>query len=294
MLKINSTLLKNICNINSPSHDEQPMISFIINYCYNVVGIFFEIDSKNNIFITKNTTNPESYPCLVAHMDEVHKHKNNREVLIKNGYIWSRYISSKTQCGIGADDKFGIYVALHLLNELSDLKICFTTAEEMGGIGAEEASLNIEFFENVRYLIQADRRGNSDIITWTNGLSITSSEFLEDISNLLQKYNYKEESGTFTDVGILKENINVSAINVSCGYYREHTSKEYGKLSELQTCLNLIYEIINTTHKVYTHVSALDYDKLNSYHTYIAYPCNTCTNNNCMNCDIFHSFEQDW
>ena len=63
------------------------MISFIINYCYNVGGIFFEIDSKNNIFITKNTTNPESYPCLVAHMDEVHKHKNNREVLIKNGYI---------------------------------------------------------------------------------------------------------------------------------------------------------------------------------------------------------------
>ena len=29
----------------------------------------FEMDDENNLFITKNTTNPAVYPCLVAHMD---------------------------------------------------------------------------------------------------------------------------------------------------------------------------------------------------------------------------------
>ena len=45
------------------------MITYILNFCYTIEGMQFEMDDENNLFITKNTTNPAVYPCLVAHMD---------------------------------------------------------------------------------------------------------------------------------------------------------------------------------------------------------------------------------
>lgn len=69
MEQVNTTLLKTLCEIVHPSRQEQAMITYILNFCYTIEGIKFEMDDENNLFITKNTTNPAVYPCLVAHMD---------------------------------------------------------------------------------------------------------------------------------------------------------------------------------------------------------------------------------
>lgn len=245
MLKLNLPLLEELCLINSPSGLEFPMTTYIINYCYQIKGIQYKIDKVGNLFITKNTTSPKTYPCLIAHMDEIHNLNIPRKIMLKNNLIWAVTEDTKQPCGLGADDKFGICIILQLLKILPDIKVCFTVQEESYGIGAIEAQLNSEFFSNIRFMIEPDRRGNSDIIVETNCLKIASDEFLEDISDLLQKYKYKPAIGTFTDIGVLKETVNVSAINLSCGYYKEHTSREYGRLNELEKCLNLIYNIIN-------------------------------------------------
>ena len=225
MLKLNLPLLEELCLINSPSGLEFPMTTYIINYCYQIKGIQYKIDKVGNLFITKNTTSPKTYPCLIAHMDEIHNLNIPRKIMLKNNLIWAVTEDTKQPCGLGADDKFGICIILQLLKILPDIKVCFTVQEESYGIGAIEAQLNSEFFSNIRFMIEPDRRGNSDIIVETNCLKIASDEFLEDISDLLQKYKYKPAIGTFTDIGVLKETVNVSAINLSCGYYKEHTSK---------------------------------------------------------------------
>ncbi len=255
MLKLDSQLLEELCLINSPSGFEFPMITYIINYCYRIEGITYEIDKVGNLFITKNTTSPKTYPCLVSHMDEFHRLSTPRKIMFKDNLIWAVTKDTEKTCGLGADDKFGICIILQLLKVLPDVKVCFTVQEESGGEGAIEAQQNSEFFNNIRFIIEPDRRGNSDIIVETNSLKITSNEFLEDISDLLQTYKYKPAVGTFTDVGILKETINVSAINLSCGYYKEHTTREYGRLNELAKCLNLIYSIVNKATKTYVHSS---------------------------------------
>lgn len=87
MLKIDKTLLKNLCLINSPSKHESSIVTFIINYCYNIEHIKFEIDDIGNLFIIKNSTSPNLYPCLVAHLDEVHKLKTPRRILFKDNLI---------------------------------------------------------------------------------------------------------------------------------------------------------------------------------------------------------------
>lgn len=256
MKKIDFTLLKDLCEIIHPSNEEYPMISYVLNYCYRIEGITFELDEANNLFITKDTTNPETFPCLVAHLDEILTHKEPKHVSIKKDIISGKY-SDGTQCGLGLDDTFGIYICLHCLKLFPDLKICLTTAEEMGCVGAETAAFNIEFFNNCRYMLQADRMGKNDLITKTNGLVVTSDEFLKDIDHLMEKYGYSVATGTMTDIGTLKENINLVAVNISCGYYNAHTHQEYGKLSELQNCLNFIIDIINNNTKVYEHTSEI-------------------------------------
>ena len=61
------------------------------------------------------------------------------------------------------------------------------------------------------------------------------------------KYGYKEDpTGTLTDVGELCGELRLAGCNISCGYYNQHTSKEFTRVSELQNCLNFMEEIINT------------------------------------------------
>ena len=300
-MKVNLKLLKRLYLIDHESNDEHDMISFILNYCYKIPHLIFSIDKERNLFITKNTTNPENYACVVAHMDTIHNFTSARELIIKNNIITARYIKSGIQCGLNADDCNGILVALQLLETLPNLKVCFTTQEEIGGVGAYEAANNIEFFLNVRYLIQADRRGNKDLITHTNGIDSASEKFVEDIQSLMEKYNYSESIGTFTDIGVLASKLLISGVNISCGYYNEHTFKECCNINELNNCLNFIYEIITSlddqaitytikAQKPYVsnYYSSYDYDNYiydDSPKDEYDLPCDHCIDQDCMHCE---------
>lgn len=301
MEQLNLDLLKTLCEIIHPSGKEHMMTTFIMNYCYKIEGVTIEFDEDWNLFVTKNTTNPDSFPCLIAHQDEILKYTGLKRARIKKNKIYGYYLNSGKQCGLGLDDCFGIYICLHLLHKLPDLKVCFTVQEEYGCLGAETAALNIDFFDNCRYLIEPDRRGGNDLITRTNGLDVTSSEFLEDIDHLLEKYKYKEAVGTMTDIGTLKENINLSAINVACGYYNAHTHAEYGNLTELQKCLNFILDIINNNDKVYPHTCKLHhyyksytttaydqaYEDDTDYYNRLADQCANCKDYDCEHCRLW-------
>ena len=245
-MKIDIKLLKKLCLIPSPSRNEQPIISFIINHCYGIPNLTFEIDHYNNLFITKNTTNPDYYACVLAHMDQVITHKSPFGISIHNGVISGYHKSDKTPCGLGLDDKVGICIALQLLKTLPNLKVVFTTEEELGAIGAREATTNVDFLNNVRYFLQADRKGCSDFITFTNGLNVVSPEFVVDVSPIMQRYGYSQNHGTLTDVGEFCEELEISGCNLSCGYYLQHSAKEYGILDQMTNCLNLMEEIIRT------------------------------------------------
>lgn len=296
MEQLDLGLLRKLCEIHHYSGEEYTMITFVLNEIYKIEGITVELDEQSNLFITKNTTDPDTYPVVIAHLDEVLKYKGKKQVKIKKDTILGFFEKNgiKQRCGLGLDDAFGIYCALHLLSILPDLKVVLTTKEEMGCIGAETAAFNYQFFENARFMLQADRRGSSDLITYTNGWEVTSPQFLEDITPLMHKYNYKEARGTMTDIGTLKDIVNVSACNISCGYYSAHTHNEYGKLSELANCLNFMYEIILTCTKVYPHQSEIipiniNYTKQKSCSaTFPEWLCYECTDFDCQHCDLIY------
>ena len=244
-MKLDLHLLKRLLVIDHPSKQEWPMISFIINECYKIKGLEFHMDEYCNIFITKNTTNPEYYPCVVSHMDCVLAH-SNKDIVIKNGVIRGKDRLTGKRIGLGMDDANGICCALQLLKVIPDLKLCFTTEEEVGFLGADCAAENLDFFYNVSYLIQADRRGKSDLITYTNGIYSASNEWLEEATAVMAAYNYTEQTGIGTDIGVLAEKLQISGVNISCGYSKEHTDQEETVIKDLQNCLNFMEALLLT------------------------------------------------
>ena len=163
-------------------------------------------------------------------------------------------------------------------------------------------------------MIQADRRGNFDLITHTNGIYSAADTFLEEITGVMAKYGYSEAHGIGTDVGVLAERLQVSGVNVSCGYSKEHTDKEYTVIDDLQNCLNFIEEVIRTVPLDKQYEIHIDYKPYTYFNTgtkklsngaswtndYLNYGsdalggpsedenefywCNRCKDFDCMNC----------
>ena len=126
----------------------------------------------------------------------------------------------------------------------------FFVGEEIGCVGSRKASMR--FFRDCRFVIQCDRKGNSDIVTSINGTSLCSDAFIEAIKP--EDHGYSECHGLLTDVLTLKQRgLSVSCINLSCGYYNPHTDKEVTILADLMKCYEFVRHIIRTHTEVSEH-----------------------------------------
>ena len=262
-------LLTSLYYIDSPSKKEEPMINFITNHINTMENVVFDV-KDNNIYITKGKA--EKYPCIIAHTDQVSAtmggnksiyilEDNGTEVFV--GYDNNTYKS----CGLGADDKNGIWIALKMLEKYDNIKIAFFSGEEIGCYGSNKADMT--FFENCKFVLQCDRKGNSDLITTISSIKLCSKEFIDALPT--KKYNYKETTGLMTDVMTLKKKgLKVSCCNISCGYYNPHSSYEVTNINDLKNCLNFVDEIIETLTDVYPHKNEYveDFLNLEAYENY--------------------------
>lgn len=241
-------LLKQLYCISSPSGKEKKMRKFILKYCKQM-GAETYVDKSGNVYVTKGIA--ESYPCIVAHMDEVCPNRGNGyKVIEDNGVLMGFNFIKKDFSGIGGDDKNGIWVALKCLEKYDYIKCAFFVQEERGCIGSESADM--DFFWDCRYVLQCDRRGSSDLISSVYGTDLCSDEFLSAVN--YSAFGYAITSGALTDVSTLKEKrLNVSCVNISCGYYAPHTEQEYTIFSDLQNCLSFVENIIENCLDIYTH-----------------------------------------
>ena len=262
--KLDKELLSQLYKIIAPSEQEFAMQNFLMNFLIDVEDVDFMIDQSGNILVTKGES--ETYPCICAHMDEVF---DSREVLgrvpVEENGKWTGYsIANDSECGLGADDKNGIYIALEALRILPAVKVVFTVSEEQGGIGASEVELS--FFDDCRFVLEADRKGNSDLIIQAGGIDLCSDEFLKALREVRNKYHYRKQRGLLTDVMVLKDRgLDVSCLNISCGYYEPHTLREYTVSEDLEKALNFVMEICETVTETYPHFYAMVDDKNDWY-----------------------------
>ena len=153
-------------NIASPSGGEKRMARFITDELRRM-GIPYRKDRYGNIYAVKG--NRRSYPCVVAHMDGVHRRKTGTYAahLVAESMIVGYDHKHRRMTGIGADDKNGIWICLKCLESFKAMKCAFFVQEENGCIGSRKADM--DFFADCRFVIGCDRRGNSDIIQESTG-----------------------------------------------------------------------------------------------------------------------------
>lgn len=231
------------------SGKEDRMIKFLASYLKTLPGVKTGHDKYGNLYAWKGES--ETYPCLVCHIDQVQKiHSKDFKAIETRDIIFGYSASNHQIEGLGADDKNGIFICLEALKKYDCVKTVFFREEETGCKGSSNCEM--AFFDDCRYVIQCDRRGNSDFVTSIGYTDLCSERFIRDASP--ERWGYKEADGMMTDVEILKENgLPVSAINMSCGYYNPHTDEEITVKRDLEKCWRLVQHIIEECTATYPH-----------------------------------------
>lgn len=225
------------------------MIAFLVSYLKSLPGVKLGKDSYGNLYAQKGES--ETYPCIVAHLDQVQRnHPRDFRAIETRDIIFGYSAKEHSICGLGADDKNGIIICLEAIKKYDCMKIVFFKEEETGCHGSSRAEM--KFFDDCRYVIQCDRRGNSDLITNIGCSDLCSEKFIQDIDP--EKWGYKEDTGMMSDVLALKEKgRSISAINICCGYYNPHTDEEITVKRDLEKCWKFVQHIIEDCTETYPH-----------------------------------------
>jgi hypothetical protein len=206
---------------------------------------FVEEDIEGNLLFDNRPRNKRELPVptIVAHLDQVHDYARGLNLVLignKSDKIVA-YDRHKRRVGTGGDDKCGVYVAVKMLMSDVPCRVILTQDEEIGCIGAGE--VRPSWGELSSILLQADRRGNNDLIKHTNGGLIASKDLVDRVLALPECKGMKPEYGSVTDVGDLCVTFDVAGFNISAGYYNAHQRDEWIILSELEQCFDRIKAI---------------------------------------------------
>lgn len=237
----NKELLLQTVNVQTCSEDETRMVQYIKDFL-NFSRIPYTVDKVGNILATKG--NADLYKCVACHMDTVHDIYDGWQVHEDGGILSASAIinGSRQQVGTGGDDKVGVFIALSMLSIFDDIKVAFFTQEEIGCIGSR--AVDMTWFDDCSFIFQADRRGNTEVITNDCNGQLVSEEFLSLIKPHMDAYNLVEGRGSLTDVSTMKGNgLEICVCNIFAGYYNAHTSKETINIYDVERCLDFFVDV---------------------------------------------------
>lgn len=239
-------LLTQLYSINSKSGHEEA-IKHLVKQRLAVLSLQLIEDAYGNILITKGIA--DIYPCVAAHLDEIHE-PCVRKIMVNEDRIYALDEHLQEQVGIGADDKNGIWIVMRLLEQLDVLKaVLFVREEKCDYEGYRHGSdeCDLAFFNDVKYVLQCDRKGAGDWVTFNTKYQVRlcDDDFIPQ--EILQQFSYVPVEGGVTDVVHLKQRgLSIPCCNISCGYYNAHKTDEYTRFSEVQNSLAFVKKIIET------------------------------------------------
>lgn len=188
---------------------------------------------------------------LVAHLDTITRCNSPRNkkprpfnLCESNGLLFAE------NSVLGADDRAGVYAIKKILESVPECSVLFTNFEEAGGIGVKTFIKDhpMALLEHTLF-IEIDRRGIDQFTHYMPDIDPN----LEDIANT---FNFNYEIGSYSDVSDLSKHYKIPHINLSAGYYNEHSAKEYLDYKTLYEVLtpryiNFIQATMNQPFKYY-------------------------------------------
>lgn len=217
-----SYLLYELIRTQSPSGFEKA-IQDIVRRKIKSYGKKHHLDSAGNVWCTIGKA-PKA--LFTAHMDCVHRnHTEPVEFEIDKKNIMSLTKECK-QTALGADDKVGVRILLHMIEKNIPGTYIFTTDEEVGCIGAAYAAKSCPEF--TKHAICFDRKGDDSVITSMSGGPCCHSDFADAIIKQFKSagMTFKQDKfGSTTDTNKFRT-CTLNHTNISAGYAREHSKFE--------------------------------------------------------------------
>lgn len=242
-----------LLHIYGVSGEEERVQKYLIRELNELENDYVKVDGYGNIHAQFTLGTGEGTVLhFNSHMDTVSGVKENKRIINDNG-VFSAVLPTGERGVLGADDRAGIATILTLLNFMPNfdgvIKVSFYREEEIGCVGSTNSDKT--FLDNVDLAITFDRRGSSDIVVGCMGQPFASEEvgtWLETLSDD-KNYKYKAVEGGISDALTVSE-YGINAINISVGYYNEHTINEFLIFSELFTTFEFTKEIIKEINSV--------------------------------------------
>jgi hypothetical protein len=179
---------------------------------------------KSHLFI------PSPSPLLFqAHVDTLRKVDNI--TISRNGNI----IRAKNSI-LGADDRAGVFALVKLqewcaLKAIEQPNLLFTDGEESGGWGMLdflETKESVDF-KHIRLAVAFDRQGANEYVTY-NALH-------DKVRKYIESFGFVPAHGTFSDITLFTDDTEIPSVNLSVGYYNQHSKSEELHFDEL--CLTI-------------------------------------------------------
>ncbi len=197
-----------------------------------------EQDEFGNLFIKIG----ESDVMFTSHLDTATSSMTSITHVIEDNLIKTDGLSI-----LGADDKAGVTIMLHMIENRIPGLYYFFLGEEVGCVGSRKVAnkQKTDKIEGINKVISFDRRGTGSVITFQSGSRCCSDKFGQAIADELNK---ADESFRYSNdkTGLLTDSIQFVSIypectNISVGYQNEHTFAEVQDIEHLdklsQACL---------------------------------------------------------
>ncbi len=249
---------KELLAVPSKTYQEEDMVEYLCDELDTIPNVSYYRDEMMNIYVTKGELEEgEYYPMFIAHTDTVHNKVD--KIIVKEENLvrpntfgktfddkkvpsLKAYLEDGTPTGIGGDDKCGIFICLELLKSLDKVKVGLFVSEETGCHGSSKCDES--FLQDVGYITQYDAPGNHLISEICSGVRLfdRDSEFFEKTIKVIENGFGNEmliQSHPYTDVSQLKKKIDVSCINMSCGYYNMHSKQEFVSIEDVEKAINV-------------------------------------------------------
>lgn len=213
------------------AHSIQTILRATVPEIYSALECQFQEHTRGEDFFY--VPGNKQLPLLVAHIDTVFPPPSIVYHDRAENVYWS-------PGGLGADDRAGVYALLELKNRFvngNGPALLFCDKEETGGMGAYDAAYTLaDELVEYPFMIELDRQGKQDCIFY-NGEG-------KKFRRYIRSFGFSDAHGTFSDVSVLGGDLGVSSVNLSCGYYGQHTKTEYLKMSQLEKTIGRVMCIL--------------------------------------------------
>lgn len=210
-------------------HNSNGELNFIGKYLTPLKSEIKFDDEGNVLAYVVDNSKGKSTVMWTAHIDTMHRN-NTKEPDRLTQEVWvdeegMAFVTDKEDC-LGADDGAGVWLLLEMIKADCAGTYVFFRGEEKGCWGSSRVAVHHEaWLTGFTHAIAFDRRGTKSIITHQTGSRACSDAFALQFSALLNMEHEADPTGVYTDTAEFMSLI-PECVNVSCGYYSEHSSKE--------------------------------------------------------------------